>query len=156
MHTFLKEAKRKQKWITLARIHRRLDWPANRILSIVLRAFWSIMFQQKCAYWDTSGFQEVLPWPSSLRKVRYRQYTRSERFIGHWWPKKWVKTCKSIFLKKRSLDVSLGPYRETSVSKIPLLPKNRFLFTLGRPIRNMLSIFQDDRSTTLSNKMGLF
>ena len=47
-----------------------------------------------------------------------------------------------LFLKKSSLDVSLGPYRETSVFKVPLLPKkNRFLFRLGRPVRNMLSIF---------------
>ena len=34
----------------------------------------------------------------------------------------------------------------------PQKKKNRFLFGLGRPIRNMLSIFQDDRS----NRMGLF
>ena len=41
--------------------------------------------------------------------------------------------------------------------KSPSHPKkNLFLFRLGRPIRNMLSIFQDDRSTTLSNRMGLF
>ena len=68
--------------MTFARIHRRLDWPANRILCLVLRAFWSIMFQQKCAFWDTSGFQEVLPWPSTLRKVQYRQCTRSQKI--HW------------------------------------------------------------------------
>ena len=61
-----------------------------------------------------------------------------------------------FFLKKCSLDVSLGPYRETSVSKIPLSKKSRFLFGLGRPIRNMLSIFQDNRFTTLSNGMDLF
>ena len=36
----------------------------------------------KCACWDTSGFQEVLPWPSTLRKVQYRQYTRSQKI--HW------------------------------------------------------------------------
>ena len=40
--------------------------------------------------------------------------------------------------------------------KSPSPQKNRFLFRLGRPIRNMLSSFQDDRSTTLYNKMGLF
>ena len=40
--------------------------------------------------------------------------------------------------------------------KSPSPQKYRFLFRLGRPIRNMLSIFQDDRSMTLSNRMGLF
>ena len=40
--------------------------------------------------------------------------------------------------------------------KSPSPKTNRFFFRLGRPIRNMLSIFQDNRSTALSNKMGLF
>ena len=52
----------------------------------------------------------------------------AERFIGHWLTKKWGKTCKSIFPKKRSLDVFLGPYRETSVSKIPPPPKKKIDF----------------------------
>ena len=40
--------------------------------------------------------------------------------------------------------------------KSPSPKINRYFFRLGRPIRNMLSIFQDNRSTPLSNKMGLF
>ena len=40
--------------------------------------------------------------------------------------------------------------------KPPSPQKSRFLFRLGRPIRNMLLMFQDDRSTTLSNRMGLY
>ena len=35
-------------------------------------------------------------------------------------------------------------------------PKRSISFRLGRPIQNMFSIFQDDRSTTWSNRMGLF
>ena len=41
----------------------------------------------------------------------------------------------------------------------PFLPppqKKTIVFGLGRPIRNMFSIFQDDRSTTLSNTISLF
>ena len=38
----------------------------------------------------------------------------------------------------------------------PTPQKNQFLFGLGRPIRHMLSIFQDDRTTILSNKIYLF
>ena len=70
------------------------------------------------------------------------------------YPRNEGRLTNRFFPEKRSLDVSLGPYQETSVSKSP--PKNRFLFGLGRPISNMLSIFQDDRSATLSNRMGLF
>ena len=48
--------------------------------------------------------------------------------------------------KKKKIDPPLPPKKK----------ENRFLFGLGRPIRHMLSIFQDDRTTTLSNRMGLF
>ena len=62
-----------------------------------------------------------------------------------------------FFSQKRSLDVSLGPYQETPVSKIPPPPLKKLIsFGLGRPIRDMLSIFRDDRSTILSTRMGLF
>ena len=72
----------------------------------------------------------------------------------------------SIYAKpKDSLDTDYPKMREDlqidffprNVStQNPPLQTNRFLFGLGRLIRNMLSIFQDDRSTTLSNRMGLF
>ena len=62
-------------------------------------------FRRKFAYWDTSRFQEV--WET------FSTYNRreGERFVGQWLPKKWGKTRKSIFPDKRSLEVSLGPYR---------------------------------------------
>ena len=41
-------------------------------------------------------------------------------------------------------------------SSLPPPQKKTFLFGLGRLIRDMLPIFQDDRSTTLSMMMGLF
>ena len=64
---------------------------------------------------------------------------------------------KSIFPEKRSLDVSLGPYRETSVSKSPPpKKKNWFLFGLRRPIGDMLSIFRDDRSTPCPQEWAYF
>ena len=37
----------------------------------------------------------------------------------------------------------------------PHLPKKSIFVELGRPIRDMLSIFRDDRSTTLFTKVGL-
>ena len=81
-------------------------------------------FQKKFAYWDTSRFQEV--WETFSTNNR----RAGERFVGHWLPKKWEKTCKSIFPEKRSLDVSfLGPYRETSVSKIPPPPLKKDFFS---------------------------
>ena len=148
MHTFRKEAKWKQSkngrptpGIT--------DWPADGILYLVLWAFWSILFQQKCAYLDTSGFQEVLPWESfstiniDSLNIDYRR--NNETFANR------------FFSEERYLDVSLGPYWETSVSKITPPPplKNRFLFGLGTPIWDMLLSFQDDWSTTLSIRMDL-
>ena len=48
------------------------------------------------------------------------------------------------------------PTMKRQYPKSPSSQKNRFLFRLGRPIQNMLLIFQDDRSTTLSNRVGLF
>ena len=60
-------------------------------------------------------YLDSVPW-QRFSTINIRE---AKRFIGHWLPKKWGKTCKSIFPKKRSLNVSLGPYRETSVSKIP-------------------------------------
>ena len=49
------------------------------------------------------------------------------------YPRNEGRLANGFFLEKRSLDVSLGPYRETLVSKIPL-QKNGFLFGMGRPI----------------------
>ena len=40
------------------------------------------MLHQKCAYWDTSGFREVLPWLSTLEKVQYHQHMKSRKI--HW------------------------------------------------------------------------
>ena len=91
MHTFLRQNDKKNGRPSASPGF--TDWPANGILCLVLRAFWSIVFQQKCAYWDTSGFQEVLPW-KRFSTINIRE---AERFIGHWLPKKWGETFKSIF-----------------------------------------------------------
>ena len=70
------------------------------------------------------------------------------------YPRNEERLANRFFHDQRSLEVSLGPYRETSVSKINW--KNRFLLGLGSPIRDILLIFWDDRFTTLSSRMGLF
>ena len=71
------------------------------------------MFQQKCAYWDTSG-------GFTLRKVQYHQYTRNRKI--HWTliTQEMGEDLQIDFSQETFFDVSLGPYRETSVSKIPL------------------------------------
>ena len=52
-----------------------------------------------------------------------------ERFIGHTdYPRNEGRLANRIFLEKHSLDVSLGPYQETSVSKISLPPKKMDFF----------------------------
>ena len=155
MKTFLKKAKRKKiGWPPPGFT----DWPANGIICLVLWVFWSIMFQQKCAYWDPSGFQEVLPWLGTLAKVQYHQYTRSQKI--HW----------TLITQKRREDLQIDFSQETffgcffgtlpwNVSvQNPLPPPKeiRFLFGLDRPVRHLLLISQDDRTTTLSNRMGLF
>ena len=72
-------------------------------------------------------------------------YSRNEGRLANW-----------FFPKKRALAVSLGPYRDPEFLSPPPKKKNWFLFGLGRPNRDMLSIFRDDRSTTLPTRMGQF
>ena len=57
-------------------------------------------------------YLDSVPW----QKVQYHQYPRNRKI--HWTliTQEMRETSKSIFPK--NLDVSLGPYRETSVSKI--------------------------------------
>ena len=54
-------------------------------------------------------------------------YSRNEGGLGN-----------QFFPEKRSSDVSFGPYRETSVSKIPPPTKKSISFGLGIPIRDIL------------------
>ena len=75
MHTFLKEAKRKQKWTTFTRIHRlacqRDTLPcAPSILKHCVSAEVCLLGHQ----WISRGF--------TLEKVQYHQYTRSQKI--HW------------------------------------------------------------------------
>ena len=75
MHTLPKEAKRKQKWTTFARIHRlacqRNTLPcAPSILKHRVSAEVCLLGHQ----WISRGF--------TLRKVQYHQYTRSRKI--HW------------------------------------------------------------------------
>ena len=121
MHTFLKEAKRKKNGGPSPGF---TNWPANGIFCLVLRAFWSIVFQQRRAYWDTSRFQVVWETFSTINRGE------KERFIGHWLPKKWGKTCKSIF----SLETFFGRFsgtlpRNVSIQNPPPPPKKNDFFS---------------------------
>ena len=120
MHAFPKEAKRKQKWTTFARIHRlacqRNTLPcAPSVLKHRVSAEVCLLGHQ----WISRGF--------TLTKVQYHQYTRSRKI--HWTliAQEMREDLQiGFFPEKRSFDVSLGPYRETSVSKIPLPKKIDF------------------------------
>ena len=74
------------------------------------------------------------------------------------YPRNEGRLANRIFPEKHSLGVSLGPppslMRNISIQNPP--KENRFLFRLAKPIRDMLSVFRDDISTTLSTRMGLF
>ena len=98
--------------------------------------------------WISRGF--------TLRKIQYHQYTRSQKI--HWTliTQEMRKACKSIFSRERFFENFFGTLPRNFSIQNSIPKKHRFLFRLGRPIRNMLSIFQDDKSTTLSNRMGLF
>ena len=144
VHAFPKKAKRKQKWTTFARIFRlacqRNTLPcAPSILKYRVSAEVCLLGHQ----WISRGF--------TLRKVQYRQYHETERLIGHWLPKKWGKTCKLIFFQRNVLGRFFATLPSNFSIQNPSPPpkKNRFFFGLGRPILVMLSIFRDDRSTTL-------
>ena len=137
MHTFPKKAKREnknEKWTTFARIHsltcQRNTLPcAPSILKHRVSAEVYLLGHQ----WISRGF--------TLRKFRYHQCTRSRKI--HW----------TMITQELTEDLQIDLFPRN----VPAPPKkNRFIFGLGRSIRGMLSIFRDDRSTTLSTRMGLF
>ena len=121
MHTFPKEAKLKQKWITFTRIHmHRLacQWNTLPCAPSILKHRVSAEVCLLGHQWISRGF--------TLRKVQYHQYRRSRKI--HWTliTQEMREDLQiDFFPKKRSLDVSLGPHRETSVSKIPPPPKKK-------------------------------
>ena len=146
-HTFPKEAKRKQKWTTFVRIHmHRLACQRNTLACApsILKHRVSAEVCLLGHQWISRGF--------TLRNVQYHQYTRSRKI-------------HSTFITqemREDLQVDFSPEtffgRFFGILPQPPLPspQNRFLFGLGRPIPDMLSIFRDDRSTTLSTRMDLF
>ena len=140
MHTFRKEARRKQKWTTFARIHR-LACQRNTLpcAPSILKHYVS---SEVCLFgyqWISRGF--------TLRKVQYCQCTQSQKIHWTWLPKKWGRTCKSIFPEKRSLDVSLGPPPSLPVSKIPPPPKKKksISFQIGKAYSRYVSGMTDPR-----------
>ena len=131
------------------------------------------MFQLKCAYWDPSGFQEVLPWLGTLAKVQYHQYMRSQKILWTlitqknegrlanrfpWnvlWMFLWDPTVNEGRLANRFPRNILWMFLwdPTVKRQYPKSPppqkKNSIFFGLGRPVRHMLLLFQDDRTTTV-------
>ena len=58
-------------------------------------------------------------------------YVKSKDSLDTDYPRNEGRLANRFFLEKHFLDVSLGPYRKTSVSKIPLLPKKTISFRIG-------------------------
>ena len=111
IHAFPKEAKRKQKWTTFARIHRlacqRNTLPCVR--SLLKHRVSAEVGQQ----WISRGF--------TLGKVQYHQYTRSRKI--HWTLiTQEMREDLQIDFSRETFFGTLLPYRETSVSKIPHHP----------------------------------
>ena len=155
MQTFLKEAKRKQKWMTFARIHRlACQWNNLPCAPSILKHHVSAEVCLLGHEWISRAFTLTRYLEKGLVPSIYEKpkdsldtdYPRNEgRLATRFFPRNvlwmflWDPTVKRQYPKSS-----------------PPSPQNRFLFGLGRPIRNMLSIFQDDRYTTLCNSMGLF
>ena len=149
MHAFSKEAERKQKWTAFTRIY---------------------MHRLACQ-------RNTLPCAPSILKHRV---SAEVCLLGHQWIYLEIGSVPPIYTKpKDSLDIDCSrnegklanrffprnvlwtflwdPTEKRQYPTFPFPPKkNWFLFGLGRPIRDMLLIFRDDRSTTLSTRMGLF
>ena len=156
IHAFQKEEKQNQIQTTFTRIHmHRLAWKRNTLPCAL-----SILNHRISAEVCLLGHQ----WISgvfTLRKVQYRQYTRSQNI--HWTliTQEMREDLQIVFLPRNVLWMFLWDSTEKrqypkSPPPPPQKQKNSFLFGLGKPIRDILSIFRDDRSTTLSTRMDLF
>ena len=100
------------------------------------------MFHQKCACWDTSGFQEVLIW-DRFSTINVRE---AERFIGCDRKDLQIDFSRETFFG-RFLGTPPSLPRNVSIQNPPPPPpkkKKRFLFGLGRPILDMLPRWQID------------
>ena len=158
MQTFLKEAKRKQKWMTFVRIHRlacqRNNFPcAPSILKHHVSAEVCLLGHQ----WISRGFTLArYLGKGSVPSI----YEKAKDSLDTDYPRNEGRLANRIFPRNVLWMFLWDPTVKRQYPKSPPPPKkkkeNRFLFGLGRPIRHMLSIFQDDRTTTLSNRMGLF
>ena len=162
MQTFLKEAKRKQKWMTLSRIHRlacqRNNFPcAPSILKHHVSAEVCLLGHQ----WISRGFTLArYLGKGSVPSI----YDKAKDSFDTDYPRNEGRLANRIFPRNVLWMFLWDPTVKRQYPKSPPPPpppkkkekENRFLFGLGRPIRHMLSIFQDDRTTTLSNRMGLF
>ena len=131
MHTFLKEAKRKQKWTT--------GLPME-YFALCSEHFEASCFSKSVLIGTPVDFKRFYLEKGSVPSVYAKpkdsldtDYPRNEGTLANrFFPRNvlcmflWDPTVKRQYPKS------------TSPSK-----KNRFLFRLGRPIRNVLSIFQD-------------
>ena len=158
MQPFLKEAKQKQKWMTFSKIHR-LAYQRNNLpcAPSILKHHVSAEVCLLGPQWISRGFTLTRCFgkgsvPSIYEKAKDSldtDYPRNEGMLANrffprnvLWMFLWDPTVKRQYPK--------------SPPPSPQKKENRFLFGLGRPIRYMLLIFQDDRTTTLSNRMSLF
>ena len=119
MHTFLKEAKRKQKQTTFAMIHRlACQWNTLPCAPSISKDSVSAEVCLLGHQWIQRGF--------TLREVQYCQYTRGRKIYWTLITQEMRGGLQIDLSRETFLDVSLGSYRKTSLSKIPLSKKVNF------------------------------
>ena len=154
MQIFLKEAKRKQKWMTFARIHtHRLACQQNNLpcASSILKHHVSSKVCLLGHQWISRGFTLTrYLGTGSVPSI----YEKPKDSLDTYYPRNEGRFANRFFPRNVLWMFLWDPTVKHQHPKSPPPPpkKKRFLFGLGRPIRNMLSDFQDDRS----NRMGLF
>ena len=142
MHTFLKEAKRKQKWTTFARIHR-LACQQNTLLcapSILKHRFSRSLLVGTPVDFKRSEKRSVQTIDAKGKDLLDTDYPRNEgRIANRFSPRNVLWT----FL-------FMGPYRETSLSKINC--KNRYFLRIKETSQNKT---QNVYRTFLGRKIDL-
>ena len=136
--------------MTFARIHRlACQWNTLPCAPSILKHYVSAKVCLLGHQWISRGFTFE---KGSVPSI----YAKPKDLLDTDYPRNEGRLANRFFPRNVLWMFLWDPTVKCQCPKPPSPQKNRFLFRLGRPIRNMLLMFQDDRSTTLSNRMGLY
>ena len=124
MHTSLKEAKRKQKWTTFARIHR-LACQRNT-LPCAPEHFEASCFSRSVLIRTPVDFKRFCLEKGSVPSI----YAKSKDPLDTDYPRNDGRLANRFFPKKRSLEVFWGPTEKRQYPKFPS-PKKSISFRIG-------------------------